>query len=161
MKRNTSVIALLLLVVMAVSACFGRVQQPEVRLAGIRVGGLGLRGGQIIAQVEIMNPNGFALEADGITYDLKVSDPAAQNGSAWIDFAKGEFDEKVRVGSGDTETVEIPIEFTYAAAGGAIRSIMDRGTFNYRVEGGVKLREPIGRNIPYRHQGNFSLQGVR
>lgn len=161
MRSKLRVSAVLLLLVGAASACFCRVQQPEVRLAGVRIGGLGLRGGQVIAQIEITNPNSFALEADEITYDLKVSDPSAADANRWIDFAEGEFNENVRIGGGDTEVVEVPIEFTYTAVGGAIRSIMDRGTFDYRVQGEVKLREPIGRDIPYRHQGNVSLSGVR
>ena len=159
--RTTLRRSAILLMMLAVSACFPRVKQPEVRLAGIRVGGLGLRGGQIIAQVQITNPNSFALEADEITYDLEVSDPAATSGDRWIDFAEGRFEQDVRIGGGDTLIVEIPIEFTYAALGGAVRSIMERGTFEYRVKGEVKLQEPIGRDIPYRHQGNVSLSGVR
>ena len=159
--RTTIRRSAILLMMIAISACFPRVKQPEVRLAGIRVGGLGLRGGQVIAQVEITNPNSFALEADAITYDLKVSDPAATSGDRWIDFAEGRFQKDVRVDGGETQIIEIPIEFTYAALGGAVRSIMERGTFDYRVEGEVTLREPIGRDIPYRHQGNVSLSGFR
>ena len=60
-----------------------------------------------------------------------------------------------------TTPVEIPIDFTYSAVSGALRSIMDRGTFDYRVEGVVALREPLRTEIPYRHSGNVSLQGVR
>lgn len=150
----------LVLLAIFASACVGRVRQPEVRLAGVKVGGIGLRGGQLIAQVEITNPNGFALEADRVTYDLKVSDPAS-SGDRWIDFAKGEFSQRVRVGGKDTEVFEVPIDFTYTAVSGALRSIMDRGTFDYQVRGDVRLREPIGRQLPYRHQGNVSLSGIR
>ncbi len=161
MKRmERSILLLAMGAGLLTTACIGRVRQPEITLTGVRVSGLGLRGGSLIAELEIMNPNGFELETRNITYDLKVSDRTAQ-GETWIDFAKGEFREPVKVDDGGTTKVEIPIEFTYAAMGGAIRSIMDRGTFNYRVEGVVGLREPLNRAIPYRHSRNISLQGVR
>ena len=142
------------------TACVGRVRQPEIALTGVKLGGLGLRGGTVVAQLEIKNPNSFDVETTAITYDLKVSDRNADKES-WVDFAKGTFDEKVKVGEGRTTMVEIPIEFTYASVSGAIRSIMDRGTFNYQVEGIVSLREPMRREIPYKHKGNLSLQGSR
>ena len=143
------------------AGCIGRVRKPEIELTGVKVGGLGLRGGSLIAQLEIKNPNSFDLETAIITYDLKVADRTTNGGENWIDFARGEFNQKVTVEDGGTTLVEVPIEFTYASVGSAIRSIMDRGTFNYRVEGTVGLREPMRTEIPYRHTGNVSLQGVR
>lgn len=143
-----------------ITACVGRVRQPEIALAGVKLGGLGLRGGTVVAQLEIRNPNSFDVETSAITYDLKVSDRTADQ-ETWLDFAKGTFREEVKVEEGRTKIVEIPIEFTYASVGGAIRSIMDRGTFNYQVEGTVSLREPLRRDIPYKHKGNVSLQGSR
>jgi LEA14-like dessication related protein len=142
------------------AACLGRVRQPEITLTGVKVSGLGLRGGSLLAELEIKNPNSFEVETRSITYDLKVADRSAQ-GESWIDFAKGEFTEPVKVGDGEVLRVEVPIEFTYSALGGALRSIMDRGAFDYRVEGVVALREPIRTRVPYRHSGNISLQGVR
>jgi LEA14-like dessication related protein len=159
------------LVAMALGAglltgCVGRVRQPEIALTGVKLGGIGLRGGTLIAQLEIKNPNRFDVETANITYDLKVSDSVAGTSGtsgkeSWIDFAKGTFEEKVKIDEGRTTIVEIPIQFTYASAGSAIRSIMDRGTFDYQVQGTVALREPLRREIPYRHKGNISLQGVK
>ena len=145
-----------------VYGCANRmIRQPEINLTDVKLGGIGLRGGSVVAELEIKNPNSFGVETDSITYDLKVSDRDSNNQERWVDFAKGVFQETVRVGDGQTTKVEIPIEFTYAAASGAMRSIMDRGTFNYQVEGTVSLREPLKRQIPFRKRGNISLQGVR
>ena len=143
------------------TGCSRMVRQPEIQLTGVRVGGLGLRGGTMVAVLEITNPNSFEVETRAISYDLKVSDRDSANQETWIDFAKGVFEEKIEVGDHDKRTVEVPIEFTYAALGGAMRSILDRGTFNYKVEGTVQLREPIRKEIPYRHLGNISMAGVR
>ena len=45
--------------------------------------------------------------------------------------------------------------------GGAVKSILDTGTFNYRVSGDVQLKEPTGRNIPYRKTGVVTMSGIR
>lgn len=152
-----------LLSTVALGACSARsmIRQPEINLTGVSVGGLGLRGGQLIAHLEIANPNSFDVETQSITYDLKVSDRNASGQETWVDFASGTFNEKIQVDDGGRTRVEIPIDFTYSTVGSAIRSIMDRGTFNYRVEGTVALREPLRREVPFKHQGNVSLQGVR
>jgi LEA14-like dessication related protein len=143
------------------TACVGRVRQPEITLTGVRLSGLGLRGGSLMAELEIRNPNGFDVETRSITYDLQVSDRDASNNPTWVQFAKGTLEDKIKVGDHGTTKVQIPIEFRYDAVSGALRSIMDRGTFDYKVEGVVALREPLSRNIPYRHAGNISLQGAR
>lgn len=152
-----------LLIALVTASCgLGRVvKQPEVNLTGVKLGGLGLRGGTLVAQLEVRNPNSFDIEARQITYDLKIADPRANGEAQWLDFASGTFNEEVKIEDGGTTTVEIPIEFTFASVGGALRSIIDRGTFNYRVEGTVQVQEPLNRRIPYRHSGNVSLQGVR
>ena len=156
-----SIFATSLLTVGLLAACVGRVRQPEIELTGVKLSGLGLRGGSLIAELEIKNPNGFDVETRSITYDLQVSDRDASNRQTWLPFAKGTLEDKIMVGDHGTTKVQIPIDFNYNAVGGAIRSIMDRGTFDYKVEGVVSLREPLSRSIPYRHAGNISLQGAR
>ena len=156
-----SIIATSLLAAGLLASCVGRVRQPEIELTGVKLNGLGLRGGSLIAELEIKNPNGFDVETRSITYDLQVSDRDSSNRQTWIQFAKGTVEDKITVGDHGSTKVLIPIDFNYNAVGGAIRSIMDRGTFDYRVEGVVSLREPLSRNVPYRHSGNLSLQGAR
>jgi LEA14-like dessication related protein len=159
-RSRRSILLLTLTGAFFAAGCIGRVREPEITLAGVKVGGIGLRGASLIAQLDIMNPNSFALETARITYDLKVSDTGGEGGT-WLDLARGEFREPIKVDDGGTTRVEIPIEFAYTALSGALRSIVDRGTFNYHVEGRVALREPLRREIPYRHRGNVSLQGIR
>jgi LEA14-like dessication related protein len=158
---NRSVVTGSLLALGLLAGCIGRVRQPEINLTGVRLSGLGLRGGSLLAELEIKNPNGFDVETRSITYDLQVSDRDAENKETWIQFAKGTLEDKIKVADHGTTKVQIPIEFKYDAVSGALRSIMDRGTFNYRVEGTVALKEPLSRSIPYRHSGNISLQGAR
>src|SRR5262245_10575033 len=86
-----------LLTIGLLAGCIGRVRQPEVTLTGVRLSGLGLRGGSLLAELEIKNPNGFDVETRSISYDLQVSDRNASNQATWIQFAKGTLDDRIKV----------------------------------------------------------------
>ena len=141
------------------AACSLAYRQPDVRLEGIRVGSIGLRGGTLYAQVHVANPNSFDLETKAVSYDLQLADPA--NEKAWINFAHGTLSEAIKVDGHRSRVIEIPIQFHYQDLGGAMRTILDTGTFNYRVSGDVQLKEPISRTIPYRKTGVVTMSGAR
>lgn len=148
--------AALLACAAALSACGGAVQEPVVRFEGLRVGGLGLEGGRIMVQVGVVNPNRFGLQARDVEYDL---DLRATGGDEWIDLAEGVYGEEISVGGRDSVIVEIPVEFTYRQLGPALRSMMNRGSVDVRVEGAVQLTDPVGRRIPFRRQQSVTLTG--
>src|SRR5687768_6076645 len=135
---NRKISSAALVAVFILTGCVKNVvREPQVNLTSVRVGGIGLRGGQLLAEIEIKNPNSFSVETNSVTYDLKVSDRGSDGKENWIDFAKGTYEPNIKIQDGGTTKIEVPIEFTYASVSGAMRSIMDRGTFNYRVEGSV------------------------
>lgn len=152
-RRNIMTFAVAVLVVAA--ACVPRLREPEVDLVGVRLGGLGLQGGVVYVELNVANPNTFALAAEGLTYDLDLSDP--DDGDGWTDIAEGTFEEDFRVDARDTASVEIPVEFRYSGVGGLFRSVLRTGTFRYRVRGRVALDEPVGTEIPYEREGMVSV----
>ncbi|MGH7501310.1 MAG: LEA type 2 family protein [Longimicrobiales bacterium] len=107
-------------VLLALSACFLSFRQPEVRLAGLRLGTIGLTGGTVFARVVITNPNRFALAAEGLEYDLELGDPDRDD--AWIRLADGVFDGDLRVEGSDSTLVEVPLDFRFEGLGTALRS---------------------------------------
>jgi hypothetical protein len=129
-----------------------------VWLSGARVVSLGLRGGTLEVELGVYNPNRFMIRAGGLTYNLDFQAPS---GEEWLDFAEGRFEENLRIPAGDTASVVIPVEFSYRGLGGAIRGLMDRGSFEYRVQGLVAVEEPIVRDIRYRQSGTVTPGGVR
>ena len=156
---TSSTRTMLLTALLAVLAgCVPRVDQPEVWLTGARLASLGIRGGVIDVELAVYNPNRFALRADGLTYDLDFQEPG---GDEWLDFAEGRIDERLRVASGDTAIVVVPVEFSYGALGGALRSLLERGSFEYRVDGIVAVEEPVIRDVRYRHTGTVTPSGVQ
>jgi len=140
-------------------ACSHAFRQPEVTLTGLTLGGIGLKGGLVYADVAVKNPNHYALETKRITYDLRVQDP--NDAANWLPFTVGEYTQDVKVGSGETTTLQVPIQFSFSTASAAVQSVMNSGIFNYRVAGEVHVTEPITRTVPYRHQGVVSLAGAR
>lgn len=161
MAHAKTVRSALVLVLLAVAGgCTSVFNQPEVTLQSVQVGGLGIRGGTLLVNVEVINPNSFSLSADELTYQLAVSDPEEPQDSAWIDFASGTYDQAFSVGARDTAVVQIPVEFSYAALGAAAGSIVRAGTFTYRASGTVDVRTPLGRRqVPFRKRGTVALLG--
>lgn len=137
-------------------------EQPEVTLEAVQVAGLGLRGGTLLVDIQVVNPNRFALNANQLQYELALSDPAAGADTTWVDFAKGTYDQPFSVGAGATERVQIPVEFSYSGISAAGGSILNRGTLAYRATGSVDVRTPIGtRQVPFRKRGTFTMAGMR
>lgn len=155
-RMRTSVLAVLS--VALVAGCIPNVKQPEVTLGGARLSSIGLSGGVIEVQLSVYNPNRFALRASGITYDVDLEDPG---GDGWLDFTEGRLDRNVQVEPGDTAVIAVPVEFNYRELGQALRGLLDRGTFDYRVSGVVALEDPIRRNFSYRHAGAVTPSGAR
>ncbi|MGH7506121.1 MAG: hypothetical protein ACRELX_10740, partial [Longimicrobiales bacterium] len=93
--------AIALIPVLLAAGCFGRYQQPEIRFEGVRLGGLGLRGGTVYARLQVVNPNGFALRAAALTYDLELAeDDGGEQG--WVRLAEGTFAERIVVAGHDS-----------------------------------------------------------
>lgn len=166
-RRQFVYFAVLLPLLAGLGACGSRVfRQPEVQLQGIQLGGLGLRGGTLLVDLRIRNPNRFALNAEGLKYELWIGDrESAQRAdvdSLWIPFASGTYDKPFRVGAGETGSVQIPIDFSYSALSGAAGSLLRRGTFDYRASGEVDVRTPLGtHDVPFRRTGTVTVAGVR
>jgi LEA14-like dessication related protein len=158
MRQRSRTILAAVIIALTAAACAGP-QQPEVRLEGVRIGGIGLRGGTLIAQVMVTNPNPFHLETSALSYNLQVAHP--DEAGRWVSFAEGTVDERVRVERRSSTILEVPIQFRYDDVGGAFRSIMETGTFSYRVTGDVRLAEPITRTFPFSRTGLVTLDGAR
>ena len=151
------------LLALLVAGCSGGMfQQPRVTLENVQIGGLGLRGGTLLVNLQVVNPNRFALNANQMNYELALSDPEAGGDTTWIDFARGTYDQPFSVAARDSARVQIPVEFSYGGLGAAGTSLLRRGTFTYRAAGTVDVRTPLGMQaVPFRKRGTVTLMGTR
>lgn len=137
-------------------------QQPVVTLEGVQIGGIGLRGGTLLVNLRVVNPNRFELSANELDYRLAVADPASAGDTTWIDFANGTYDQPFIVAARDSASVQIPVDFSYGGLGGAASSLLGRGSFTYRAEGTVDVRTPLGTyEVPFRRRGTVGLLSDR
>ncbi|HEU4452164.1 MAG TPA: LEA type 2 family protein [Longimicrobium sp.] len=149
---------------MMLAACSGTVRQPEIELEGVTLGSLGLGGGTLNVNLRVHNPNRFAIRADDLKYRLFLRRPAEQQASAgdsaWVEFADGTYPDTISVRGGETRTFRVPVEFTFGALRGAAGSLLQTGRLQYRAEGTVDVRTPIGRReVPFRKTGSFTMSG--
>lgn len=151
-----------LLMLWTLGACGAAFQQPEVEVDSVQLGGLGLRGGTLLVNLAVVNPNRFALDADQLQYSLVLGDSESVGDTTWIDFVSGTFDEGFSVPARDSSVVQIPVEFSYSALGSAAASILRSGTFDYQARGAVDLDTPLGTYaVPFQKRGTVTLMGVQ
>jgi len=141
------------------AACSSVFRQPEVRLESVSLSGIGLRGASLLARLNIDNPNGFDLESRSMTYQLDLQDP--DSAEHWVRLAQDTLEQKISVAAHSAGIVEVPIEFSYSELGPAVRALLERGTFGYRVSGRIDVTRPISRTVPYRKTGRVTLQAAR
>jgi LEA14-like dessication related protein len=131
----------------------GGFAEPIVNFKDVRVGGLGLSGGTLSIILSVYNPNGFRLDASRLTYKLLVDT---------LPVGTGALDKHFTVNSKDSTDVELPLRFTWAGAGGAVRELINNGTVPYRVLGDLTVGSGVGDfTIQYDRTGHFnSMSGA-
>jgi LEA14-like dessication related protein len=147
MKRMTFV----MLAVTAIGcASVGRAvfREPVVTYKDAMITGLGLSGGSLEVVLSIYNPNGFRLDGTGLTYRIAVDS---------VPFGDGTLSERFTVQEGDSTTVRLPLQFTYAGVGQAGRTLIQTGSVNYTVSGDITVGTPIGSfTRPYSGKGRLT-----
>ena len=157
-KRNRIPVALAA-AALTLSACNGAVARPDIELEGVSLGSVGLSGGTLVANIKVHNPNRFTLRANDLRYELFLRKADAQPGdSAWTRFADGTYDDTLTVGAGQTRTFPIPVSFSFGQLAGASRQLLGYGRVDYRAQGTVDVRTPIGmREVPFHKTGTFMM----
>ena len=133
------------------AGCSSAVKEPEVRLDRISVGALGLEGGVLRVRLQVLNPNSFGIQAEGLEYLIEVSEGGGDE--PWTSLSEGRFTDRITVEADDSALVEIPVRFRYRDLGTAVSAMLATGSFDYRVSGSVQLVEPLRREIPFRRSG--------
>ena len=137
-------------------------RQPEITLESVQIGGLGLSGGTLVVDLQVVNPNRFSLSANRLNYELALRDPETATDTSWVDFAEGAYEQPFTVAGGETGHVQIPVSFSYSGLGAAAGSMLRRGTFTYRATGTADVRTPLGTHqVPFRKTGTVTLLGTR
>lgn len=128
-------------------------QDPEVRLDRVIVRGVGTTGGTFDLMVGIQNPNRFDLRGTKLQLGFDVED------SHVGDIA---YDDDFDINRDETTTLTLPVTFTWAGVGSALRAALSYGDIPYKMKGQVTLQTPWGqRAVPFTHEGRAPLTKER
>lgn len=136
-------------------ACAWAFTPPTVRVAEVRLTSLTFAGGAIQVDLEVVNPNRFALESQDFRYALAFADGTTDT-REWVTLAEGRAAESVRVPARDKGVVTVAVPFDLASVGAALGRLLRSGELEYRFTGEILARTPLGsRRIPIDQKGVF------
>lgn len=141
----------------SIGACALFMQSPSVRIAGVRVGGIGLQGATAEIELEVANPNRFSLTSKGLDYTLAFEEGDA-GGGRWQTIAEGASEEVLTVAGEDTSRITLGVPFRYEDVGRALLRLRERGELQYRLTGGVRFDGPLRDvRVPFEKTGDIGL----
>ena len=106
-------------------------KMPDIRIRDIAVKSLGLRSAELVAEVEINNPNAFDLGFSNFDYQLNV------NRQSW---GKGSINAGRSIPKKAKGVVEIPLQLDMLSIGQSAFQMLSSGQpFEYQLKGSVTL----------------------
>jgi LEA14-like dessication related protein len=125
---------------------------PSVEIMEVRVTSLGLSSGTAVVSLGVTNQSGREMSIRGFLYEVEVKGPG--EAGSWTTLAEGFFDHAVVISGHETEAVDVPVPFEYAALGEALRSLLSSGEVPYRLKGEAWIGGTnSGLQIPFRQEG--------
>ncbi len=141
-------VLLLSLLLLPLTACTLLYRPPVLELTGLRMGSLGFSGTEMVAHLNVGNPNFWDVRTVKITYDLTVEGEKAGNGV---------YEKEFVVPAGGTMQLEFPVKVSWSAALGGFKGAMGKGAINTRTTGVITLRAFFGDlDIPYEIAGRIA-----
>jgi LEA14-like dessication related protein len=106
-------------------------RMPEVKIRNVKVVDLGFTSADILARVEIINPNGFDLGISDLNYRLNIDE------QKW---GQGSIRQMKSIPKKGRGTIDIPVNLDLSAMGStALKLLQDKSTLKYQLKGDVTL----------------------
>ena len=143
---------LALALLMTLPACALFFKAPSVEVVEVRVTQLGLSSGTALVSLAVENESNREMAIRGFLYEVEVK--GRGEGGSWTTLAEGFYDRWVVIPGRETEAVDVPVPFEYAALGEALRSLLSSGEVAYRLRGEIWIGGTgAGLQIPFRQEG--------
>ena len=130
-------------------------KEPNVSLNSVDIAGVTVSGVNLIANVDVENPNSFTLPMPKVAWELFVTDAS---------LAEGTVEEDRSIGSGEKITLNVPISLGYDRlyrSAGSIMGSLGSGSreLPYKIAMGLTFPIPLLENKVYNldYEGNFPL----
>ena len=135
--RNSKYL-LILLMPLALSACQSfntLVQEPKLSFRSVDIAGISLNGVDLIAHVDVENPNGFSIPLPKINWELFINTASFIQGAIKND--------KSSIKSRGKSTVDIPLSVTYEGLYRSISSLIETKEADYHIALGISFPIPV------------------
>jgi len=110
-------------------------ERPHVQLESVSVTGLGLSGGSLRLELDVYNPNEYAVRGSAFRGRLKLEG---------TQFGEILFDRGFELPAQAHTTLEVPMQFTWEGVGAAARGLLARGSVSYELGGALFVDTPGG-----------------
>lgn len=127
--------------------------EPEVRLDRVILRSIGSTGGALDLVVGVHNPNRFDLRGTKLQLGFDVENSRVGDVTYEDDF---------EISQNRTTTLTLPVTFTWAGVGTAVRAALSYSEIPYQMKGQATFRTPWGpRVVAFTHNGRIPLTTER
>ena len=132
--------AAVLLVFTLLSGCaalqdVAKVDKPKASVAGVSVSDLSLQAVTLLVDVEVANPNAFALNTSGFDLDLDIA------GSTLANVAQP--DRQMSIPAKGSNHVKLPVTLAFSDVYKAVSGAAGKNSVPYGINGNVMLNLPV------------------
>ncbi len=104
---------------------------PEIRVKGVQIKNLSFTEADLVAQVEVDNPNAFDLGFSDFNYQLNM------NQQNW---GQGSISENNSVPKNSKGTIDIPVKLNLVSMGQTVyKTLLNKQPLEYQLKGGITL----------------------
>ncbi len=127
------------------------VQKPTANVTGVSLQNVDLKQATLLVDVEVANPNGFALKAAAFDLDLDIAESSVARVS--------QQDAELNIAANDKAVVQLPLSLKFEDIASALGSLDDYQAVPYAVLGSVTMNLPVLGNIslPVEHKDTLPV----
>lgn len=140
-----SVVGLLVLSVGCSGLAKKPIVEPKVQVQAFEITGLSFVGIEGLVTLDVENPNESKLSAKELNYTLAV---------AGNELVAGQSTDNISIPALGTDTIELPVEMSFAKLIEAFPKVLSSGLANYVITGNIKTNFAT---VPFTKKGEFKL----
>ena len=127
---------------------------PDIKIKAVKVKNLSFTSAELVAQVEVTNPNNFDLGLSQLNYQLNV------NQQNW---GQGKINQTTSIPKKGKGIVEVPVKLNMLSAGkSAYNALINKAPIDYQLTGNLTLDTGLEllkkQNIPLDIKGTTSIR---
>ena len=138
------------------------VQEPSVSLANARIAGLSLDGVELVAILDIDNPNPFAIDLAGYDYSLTINNNKISGGQQR---------QGMKIGAKTKSQIEVPIKLNFSEIFKLVGGLSELDTIGYKVDATAYINVPVvgtraistslGSTFPLPKRPDIGIKGIK